>query len=699
MYWNTPLLPDIDRIISQSSQKMDWTETAQSDTAISYQDDWLDSAVFPDHSSDWVPWGENTQQDGANPPCFDSDMQDLDRAISCAIADNTMYDNGHTGDAYDISAWEKLIDGSENQCVTTSVAYDPMNWTETQPSYPNAMMPPFMNFTAETYTQAQLNIVHLESMVQESRRPKLRGARRQFTDAQLAPLRNWLASHIDNPYPSKAEKKSLIVESGLKESQINAWFMRARKAIQGNYLLDQNATETQRDRTFDLHLQPLPTRPCVSSLRSWFQVIYKRYQKPLLVFLPSSSLRGQMCPDLRRSRSSNDMLGKSYPYDQSYVSANKSRSLDLDIFRLTDISNQDQTVSSLVQSSRAATWSLRSSIEAHLRHEPSERNLQQDKGKPAPKSLINLRYSAEKSMLQERMGRWLDGLPKEIQMFTSELVLDEGGRNLTEDPSESPVSRDMTTEEYDWHETGVLQSERRPFSDDASASDVGSWELETCISCANSPLHPDFLKLNHKKSCCISEQHKLTYYALMIHEAVLFCEQGFLSHEETVNRCRNLSKCWQTRDHLDQADAILDQIIYNQYENTSYPNRLPNLHLTNSIRQSCGRKSWTEDRVEKMPKQSIHQEVRSGSRSSKVNRTSYEQSSPHDYARSSRTDGCSNAGSSAGSVASWNSGASRSSRKGRRIVTQRPQPYLSVDHSSRGSKSYQCTFCTQSTLR
>ncbi|KAH8893938.1 hypothetical protein GQ53DRAFT_622560, partial [Thozetella sp. PMI_491] len=43
------------------------------------------------------------------------------------------------------------------------------------------------------------------------------------------PLRNWLACHLDNPYPTEQEKEGLAKQSGLSKAQVVNWFANARR--------------------------------------------------------------------------------------------------------------------------------------------------------------------------------------------------------------------------------------------------------------------------------------------------------------------------------------------------------------------------------------------------------------------------------------------------------------------------------------
>jgi hypothetical protein len=42
-------------------------------------------------------------------------------------------------------------------------------------------------------------------------------------------LRKWLHDHEDHPYPTEAEKRNLSEKTGLNMTQINNWFINARR--------------------------------------------------------------------------------------------------------------------------------------------------------------------------------------------------------------------------------------------------------------------------------------------------------------------------------------------------------------------------------------------------------------------------------------------------------------------------------------
>ena len=52
--------------------------------------------------------------------------------------------------------------------------------------------------------------------------------RTMFSDSQRAILLDWLRDHKSNPYPTIAEKKQLMKETGLNRDQVNVWFTNNR---------------------------------------------------------------------------------------------------------------------------------------------------------------------------------------------------------------------------------------------------------------------------------------------------------------------------------------------------------------------------------------------------------------------------------------------------------------------------------------
>ncbi|OJI95805.1 hypothetical protein ASPVEDRAFT_871184 [Aspergillus versicolor CBS 583.65] len=72
----------------------------------------------------------------------------------------------------------------------------------------------------------------------DTTRPELSGASSNTSERagshsrsvkRTRPLREWLACNISNPYPTKADKADLASQTGLTKTQINNWFLNARR--------------------------------------------------------------------------------------------------------------------------------------------------------------------------------------------------------------------------------------------------------------------------------------------------------------------------------------------------------------------------------------------------------------------------------------------------------------------------------------
>lgn len=42
-------------------------------------------------------------------------------------------------------------------------------------------------------------------------------------------MKDWLYTHVDNPYPTQSEKDAMAEDTGLTIKQINNWFINARR--------------------------------------------------------------------------------------------------------------------------------------------------------------------------------------------------------------------------------------------------------------------------------------------------------------------------------------------------------------------------------------------------------------------------------------------------------------------------------------
>lgn len=62
-------------------------------------------------------------------------------------------------------------------------------------------------------------------------RSKPRNKRANYPKKISRILKNWLKENMNNPYPSESEKLMLIEHTGLDSTQINNWFINARRRI------------------------------------------------------------------------------------------------------------------------------------------------------------------------------------------------------------------------------------------------------------------------------------------------------------------------------------------------------------------------------------------------------------------------------------------------------------------------------------
>ena len=74
-------------------------------------------------------------------------------------------------------------------------------------------------------TQTINNIPQNNTVIKKKRKES---KRTMFSDAQRTILLEWLRDHRSNPYPTIAEKKQLMNETGLNREQINVWFTNNR---------------------------------------------------------------------------------------------------------------------------------------------------------------------------------------------------------------------------------------------------------------------------------------------------------------------------------------------------------------------------------------------------------------------------------------------------------------------------------------
>jgi homeobox protein TGIF1 len=56
-------------------------------------------------------------------------------------------------------------------------------------------------------------------------------------------LRDWLEQNVQNPYPTEDQKANLALATGLDQTQINNWFINARRRILPTLLEGNNKNE------------------------------------------------------------------------------------------------------------------------------------------------------------------------------------------------------------------------------------------------------------------------------------------------------------------------------------------------------------------------------------------------------------------------------------------------------------------------
>lgn len=69
--------------------------------------------------------------------------------------------------------------------------------------------------------------------------PTSSGKRSLLPSSAVAVLKQWLAKHTDNPYPTEYQKKALGQQLGLTHAQVSYWFINARRRLLGPMLRDE----------------------------------------------------------------------------------------------------------------------------------------------------------------------------------------------------------------------------------------------------------------------------------------------------------------------------------------------------------------------------------------------------------------------------------------------------------------------------
>ena len=93
---------------------------------------------------------------------------------------------------------------------------------------PVMLMPPHLQ-------QQQYKTV--EPMMKSKKTHRMSGKRSNLPKETVKILNHWLANHINNPYPTPAEKNELLKQTGLTKIQLSNWFInvRRRKVFTDNF--------------------------------------------------------------------------------------------------------------------------------------------------------------------------------------------------------------------------------------------------------------------------------------------------------------------------------------------------------------------------------------------------------------------------------------------------------------------------------
>lgn len=101
------------------------------------------------------------------------------------------------------------------------------------------------------------NLASMNLRARRSRRPAILHERvrhkRQTLQNMTKPLKSWLYSHKNNPYPSKPEKMSLAKESNMTITQVSNWFANARRRLKNTVSGPQLSWE-KRIKMYNSHV-------------------------------------------------------------------------------------------------------------------------------------------------------------------------------------------------------------------------------------------------------------------------------------------------------------------------------------------------------------------------------------------------------------------------------------------------------------
>ncbi|CAB4254265.1 similar to Saccharomyces cerevisiae YGL096W TOS8 Homeodomain- containing protein and putative transcription factor found associated with chromatin [Maudiozyma barnettii] len=90
------------------------------------------------------------------------------------------------------------------------------------------IMSPHMHHPANIGAQLVLT-GHSSTLHKEKKSHRMTGKRSNLPKETVKILNNWLVNHLNNPYPTPAEKNVLLSQTGLTKIQLSNWFINVRR--------------------------------------------------------------------------------------------------------------------------------------------------------------------------------------------------------------------------------------------------------------------------------------------------------------------------------------------------------------------------------------------------------------------------------------------------------------------------------------
>lgn len=81
-----------------------------------------------------------------------------------------------------------------------------------------------------------------------------RRTRQNLPPATIRVLKKWLFAHCDNPYPGEREKDALATQANISTTQLNNWFINARRRSLKRSLNDGHRSFTITDHSANCYI-------------------------------------------------------------------------------------------------------------------------------------------------------------------------------------------------------------------------------------------------------------------------------------------------------------------------------------------------------------------------------------------------------------------------------------------------------------